>query len=213
MKEFAIPNQIHQYIAEGEHQQQDFKFEISDSCKIARTLSAFANTHGGRLLIGVKDNGKIAGVQSEEERYMMEAAAELYCQPPVPCELRSCTVENKTVLIAEIKEQAEKPVYAKNEEGKYLAYVRVKDENILATPVHLAIWKQADSAEGELLQYTEKEEQLLNLLKERDYLSINQIGKKAGLSRRSVVRLLAKFIRFGIIKQEYHDKQFLFKLV
>ena len=51
---------LHHLIAQGEHQQQDFKYEISDVRKIARTLSAFANTDGGRLLIGVKDNGKIA---------------------------------------------------------------------------------------------------------------------------------------------------------
>ena len=66
---------LHHLIAQGEHQQQDFKYEISDARKIARTLSAFANTEGGRLLIGVKDNGKIAGVRSDEEIYMGEAAA------------------------------------------------------------------------------------------------------------------------------------------
>ena len=37
-------------IAEGENQQLDFKYCISDSRKIARTLSAFANTDGGRIL-------------------------------------------------------------------------------------------------------------------------------------------------------------------
>ena len=58
---------IEELIAQGEHQQLDFKFEVSDSKKIARTLSAFANTDGGRLLIGVKDNGAIAGVRSDEE--------------------------------------------------------------------------------------------------------------------------------------------------
>ena len=69
---------LHRLIAQGEHQQQDFKYEISDARKIARTLSAFANTDGGRLLIGVKDNGKIAGVRSDEEIYMVEAAASRY---------------------------------------------------------------------------------------------------------------------------------------
>ena len=54
---------IYKLIEEGEHQQQDFKFEISDARKIAKSLSAFSNTDGGRLLIGVKDNGKIAGVR------------------------------------------------------------------------------------------------------------------------------------------------------
>ena len=74
---------IYTLIAEGEHVEQDFKYEISDARKIARTLSAFANTQGGRLLIGVKDNGRIAGVRSDEEMYMIEAAAHLYCKPEV----------------------------------------------------------------------------------------------------------------------------------
>ena len=72
MKTLTDTDYIHTLIAEGEHQQQDFKFEISDARKIAKTLSAFANTDGGRLLIGVKDNGRIAGVRSEEEKYMIE---------------------------------------------------------------------------------------------------------------------------------------------
>ena len=57
---------IIEMIAEGEHQQQDFKMRIEDTRKIARTLVAFANTDGGRLLIGVKDNGTVCGVVPEE---------------------------------------------------------------------------------------------------------------------------------------------------
>ena len=45
---------IKNLISQGEHQQLDFKYEISDSKKIARSLVAFANTDGGKLLIGVK---------------------------------------------------------------------------------------------------------------------------------------------------------------
>ena len=47
---------IQKLISEGEHQQLYFKFEIADAHKIARSFVAFANTDGGRLLIGVKDN-------------------------------------------------------------------------------------------------------------------------------------------------------------
>jgi predicted HTH transcriptional regulator len=72
---------IRRLIEQGEHQCLDFKFEISDARKIARSISAFANSNGGVLLIGVKDNGKIAGAQSEEEIYMAEAAAQMYCKP------------------------------------------------------------------------------------------------------------------------------------
>ena len=121
MKRLTDTDYIYTLIAEGEHQQQDFKFEISDACKIAKTLSAFANTEGGRLLIGVKDNGRIAGVRSEEEKYMIEAAAELYCSPTVNYSMQTHQVEGRTILIVQIEESDQKPIYAKDESGKYLA--------------------------------------------------------------------------------------------
>ena len=128
---------IHQLVSEGEHCHQDFKFEISDARKIARSISAFANTEGGRLLVGVKDNGKIAGIRSEEEIYMIEAAANMYCQPKVEIETQTYIVEGRTVLKIEINEANAKPIYALDEENKPKAYIRIADENILATPVHL----------------------------------------------------------------------------
>ena len=89
---------IEALIEQGEHQQLDFKFEVSDSKKIARTLSAFANTDGGRLLIGVKDNGAISGVRSEEEYYMIEAASKMYTHPEVPFTAKRWDVNGKAVL-------------------------------------------------------------------------------------------------------------------
>ena len=50
---------LQRLISEGEHQQQDFKYRVSDARKLARSVSAFANTDGGRLLIGVRDDGHI----------------------------------------------------------------------------------------------------------------------------------------------------------
>ena len=55
--------QLAAWIGEGEHQRQDFKYKITDSAKLARTISAFANTDGGRLLIGVRDDGVLCGVR------------------------------------------------------------------------------------------------------------------------------------------------------
>ena len=72
---------IRNLISGGENQQLDFKYAINDSRKIARSLVAFANTDGGRLLIGVRDNGSIAGIRSDEEMYMVDTAAHLFCRP------------------------------------------------------------------------------------------------------------------------------------
>ena len=191
MKRLTDTDYIYTLIAEGEHQQQDFKFEISDACKIAKTLSAFANTEGGRLLIGVKDNGRIAGVRSEEEKYMIEAAAELYCSPTVNYSMQTHQVEGRTILIVQIEESDQKPIYAKDESGKYLAYLRIKDENILATPVHLRVWQQSGNPLGELIEYTEREHLLLDLLYDYYQLSKIRYCRLAHISRRAAEHLLA----------------------
>jgi len=93
-----LNNYIKNLIKQGEHHQLDFKFEITDSKKIARSLVAFSNTNGGKLLIGVKDNGAIAGVRSDEEYHMVEAAAQMYCKPQIKFESKEWTVDGKTVL-------------------------------------------------------------------------------------------------------------------
>lgn len=212
MKPLTDTDYIRALIAEGEHQQQDFKFEISDARKIAKTLSAFANTDGGRLLIGVKDNGKIAGVRSDEEIYMIEAAIQLYCMPKVGYSMQTYHVEGRSVLVVQIDESEHKPVFAKDESGKSLAYVRIKDENILATPVLLRVWQQSGSPAGELISYTEREQLLLRLLEENDLVSLNRYCRQAHISRRAAEHLLAKFIRYDIVEPVFENHKFYFRL-
>ena len=89
---------IRELIAEGENQKLDFKYCVSDSRKIARTLSAFANTDGGRLLIGVRDNGSIADIRSNEEIYMVDTAAHILCRPVIEYSLRQHVIGGKTIL-------------------------------------------------------------------------------------------------------------------
>ena len=203
---------IHKLVAEGEHCHQDFKFEISDARKIARSISAFANTEGGRLLIGVKDNGKIAGVRSEEEIYMIEAAAQMYCQPQVEIKSQAYVVEGKTVLEVQIDEATIKPVCALDEENKPKAYIRIADENILATPVHLKIWQHHKKKEGALITFTGPEKLLLEELADKGMMTLNQCQKTCRLSRNSTCNLLAKFIRFGLITPVFEGHKFYFQL-
>jgi len=203
---------IRQLVTEGEHCHQDFKFEISDARKIARSISAFANTEGGRLLVGVKDNGKIAGIRSEEEIYMIEAAASMYCQPKVQIETHTYIAEGRTVLKIDIGEASTKPVYALDEENKPKAYIRIDDENILATPVHLKVWQHTKKPEGTLLAFTEKEQRLLDMLAGKKRLTLNQCCRLCKTSRPTMCKLLADFIRFGLVAPVFQGHQFYFKL-
>ena len=213
MKKILTDTQyIHQLVAEGEHEHQDFKFEISDARKIARSISAFANTGGGRLLVGVKDNGKIAGIRSEEEIYMIEAAANMYCQPKVEIETKTYIAEGRTVLEIDIDEATAKPICALDEENKPKAYIRIADENILATPVHLKIWQHHKRKEGALITFTGPEKLLLEELANKGMMTLNQCQKTCRLTRNSICNLLAKFIRFGLITLIFEGHKFYFQL-
>ena len=203
---------IKRLISEGEHCHQDFKFEISDARKIARSISAFANTEGGRLLVGVKDNGKIAGIRSEEEIYMIEAAANMYCQPNMEIQTQTFHVEGKTVLEIRIDEAKEKPVYALDENNHPKAYIRIKDENILATPVHLKVWQHSNKEKGTYFQFTEREQKLLDILKAEKQLTLNQCCKASKINRMTLCNLLADFIRFGLVETVYEAHKFYFIL-
>ena len=201
---------IYKLIEEGEHQQQDFKFEISDARKIAKSLSAFSNTDGGRLLIGVKDNGKIAGVRSEEEIYMIEAAAKLYCQPQVNCQMQIHDIDGHTVLEVIVPPGTTKPYYAKDQTNKCWAYIRIKDENILATPVHLKVWQQEGTPKGSFLHYTEQERLLLDYLTTHPAITLNQYCRLARIPRIKAENTLAKFIRFELIEPIFENHKIIF---
>src|SRR6188768_3112918 len=101
-------------IRQGEGEQLDFKREISSSMRIAKSLSAFANHKGGTLLVGVNDDGTIAGVKAEEERYMLEQAATFFCRPEVHLEIHEWQIKKKTIIEVIIPEGDNKPYYAKD---------------------------------------------------------------------------------------------------
>jgi hypothetical protein len=203
---------IKRLINGGEHQQLDFKFEISDSRKIAKTLVAFSNTDGGKLLIGVKDNGRIAGVRTDEEFFMVQAAADMYCKPIVTFESKRWVIECKTVLEVTIPKGTTMPYLAETEPNKWLAYIRVKDENILATAVHLKVWRNKIHDKGILIEYGEKVKNLLKYLELNPSITISKFCRTAFLPKSAAENILADLIYFGLIEIVYQDKHFLYQL-
>ena len=207
-----LTHYIQNLIAEGEHQQLDFKFEISDARRIARTLVAFANTDGGRLLIGVKDNGTIAGMRSDEEFYMVEAAAKMYCKPPVEFDLKEWTVNGKKVLEIIIRKSISKPHYAAHKDGKWLVYIRVNDQNLLANRVLLKVWEKKKLPKGVFVRFTETEKILLDYLESNEFITLSKFCKISAIPRSKAENILVKFILLKTIRIIFTAQQTLYTL-
>ncbi len=193
-------------IQQGEHQQLDFKFRIDDAKKIARTLSAFANTDGGRLLIGVKDNGKITGVDPSEEIHMIDAAVDMYCKPKLPFESRVWQEDMKLVLEITIQPSAEKPVTSPDEDGKWRVYVRRKDHTLLANKILLNVWKQEKRQNARPEKFGEEETRLLGVIAENEPVTLSKIYRLSDLPKNRVDHLMVLFVCWKLVRMEISEQ-------
>jgi len=199
-------------IEQGEHQTQDFKFEISDSKKIARTLSAFSNTNGGRLLIGVKDNGVPAGIRSYEEIHMLEAAAQMYCKPEVPLKYTEWQIEGKKILEVEIAQNNEALVSATDKNGDLKVFVRINDENILANGIFIMNWEQKKNGRSVDIQYAETEKAFIYNITKHQPINFSQLRKKLNINPAKLNQLILDFMMIDIIKLQITEKGYFYSL-
>lgn len=206
---------LQRVIAEGEHERQDFKYAISDAMKIARSLSAFANHSGGSLLIGVKDNGAIAGVRNEEDIYVVEQAAELYCRPAQHLEFTALRADEGAVVIrATIEPAATLPVEARDPDGRWQAYYRVADENIVADPLMVSAWRRKYAPEPLSLMLTDAQRAIIDLLRSQGASSLRRIALNARISQASAREIVTTLAAMDILTFTFHHptRRFLISL-
>lgn len=195
------PYHIRQLILEGEGVSLDFKKTITSCPKIAKTLVAFANNKGGQLLIGVNDKGEVKGVRSEEEeKYMLNKAAHIFCRPALELTFEEVYIDDKIVLVANIPEGDLKPHYSLGEDNKWWVYVRIKDQSLLASKIMVNVLKAQAKETGIFIQYSDIEKEILAYLEAHARLTFPDFGKIFGLSRRKAERIMVNLILSGLIR-------------
>lgn len=189
-------------VAEGEHERQDFKYLISDAAKIARSISAFANHSGGSLLIGVKDNGVIAGVRNEEDIYVVEQAAQFYCRPAQNVEFTAFTADDGAMVIrAEVAAAVNRQVMARHADGTWQAYFRVADENILAPDLMMRAWKRRAAGRSAIVRLTAEQRSLLACIEEAgdDGAEFDELTRGARMSEAAAGDAVADLYAIGVV--------------
>ena len=205
-------NSLEQLIQEGEHDQQDFKYKISDSRKIARTLSAFSNCNGGRILIGVKDNGQIAGVKDEDDIYMIESASQLFLNPPIDVTVEAHHITGEVIWEISVSEGKKKPYLVEEREGM-VAYYRDVDENFVANAVLIEIWRQEQASISKRpVEFSDNERKLIDYLKVYPNVSVSKASKVMGVWRWTAVETIARLIRWKVLNWNQEKGKFYYSL-
>ena len=117
-------------ILSGESLNVEFKERIPDkSIRYMKTVVAFANGSGGKLIFGVEDGTrKIIGVETEQVFRDMDSIANAIsdsCAPEIIPDISLQSAEGKTLIVVEVPEGRHRPYYVKSLGRDEGVYVRV----------------------------------------------------------------------------------------
>ena len=114
----------------GESKNIECKVTLPDkSEKYMKTIVAFANTQGGKLVVGVDDKThEIVGVENDILFQLMDGIANAVsdsCMPQIIPDIEPQTVDEKTVIIVSVEAGKNRPYYLKSKGKENGTYIRV----------------------------------------------------------------------------------------
>lgn len=175
-------------IKQGEGLTVEFKRIIDSPYKIAKTISSFANTSGGTLLIGIGNDGAIMGVTSElNELQKLERAAGELVETPLHILFSTENLDGKKILRVEIEESPDKPHYAVNEKHQRIIYIRIKDKSV---PIPKLLIQGESDVDTEKLLSTRHVKSLISYLKSTDTVTARAFSRIINTSEKRAERML-----------------------
>ena len=102
--------ELTELIEKGEDSFTEFKEEKVHSNDLAAEIVAFANTEGGKILLGLSDNKEIKGVTNpDKEMLRVENISRNNCEPPLTVNIEKIKINKEIVLCISIPKGPERP--------------------------------------------------------------------------------------------------------
>jgi predicted HTH transcriptional regulator len=203
-------------VRQGEGFQLEFKLKATHPEKIVREMVAFANSGGGKLLVGIADDKSIQGVKfGEEEEFVLTRAIEKYCHPQIPYSLEKLVLpDEREVLIYTIAPSENKPHYVRPEQpetpGK--VYVRVEDRTVQASKEMREVLKGERKQRGYRFQFGEKEKMLMQYLGLHPFITVDGFASLAAIPRQAASRTLVLLVLANVLAiQPEEEEDFFFR--
>ena len=191
------PQQLAYCIAQGEGSRLEFKQRVPAPTRVAKEVVAFANTHGGQLLIGVEDDAKVTGVKdATEEEYALLQAIEQCTDPPVALETARVRISRKRdVILVNVRESTQKPHFVRDPAtDRRIAYIRLEDKSVEASREARRLMRQRPDRDI-LIRIGEKEHILLRHLACHERITVRQFSRLAGIPRAMASQTLVHLTR------------------
>ncbi len=195
--------ELDRLVALGEGLYLEFKRRVPQDERIAREVIALANTQGGRILLGVGDDGQIVGVDdATEEEFVLRRALAGRCRPPVEYTTERIPVApRRDVILVHVPESSRKPhvLVSNNGEGEEAAYVRTGEMSVEAGPESVRLMREEHGTRGATFEFGEKEMLLMRYLEDYARVTVDQFARMAGVSAERASDTLVNLTQAGIL--------------
>jgi len=115
------PSELKEIVDRGEGLHTDFKAALSSPDELAKDLVAFANTDGGRLVVGVADDRTVVGIPDlDAAQRLVDNVAFNNCDPPTTVLQETVAVDGRSVLVVRVPRGDQRPY--RTSRGRY--YIR-----------------------------------------------------------------------------------------
>lgn len=205
-------DELRRLVAQGEGSRLEFKRKANFPEKIIKEIAAFANTEGGKLLIGVDDDGTLAGVKyPEEEVHAIEQALAKYCKPAVIFEKEIIGLNSKKFIVQfdiplsdkrphRIVTAVEKDNPTQRGGREEETYVRYKDMSVKASREVREIIRRSKQGKNIKFTYGTHESLLIKYLEENKTITLSQFCRVAKLNKFIASRKLVTLVLAQVLK-------------
>ncbi len=179
-------------IEQGESKTIEFKEKMPSNISIAKTVIAFSNTSGGKLIMGIRDDKEIVGINEKDIFDLQDKIISLIvdsCYPNILPEIYTINIEDKLILVIEIFRGNLLPYSLKNKGKIDSVYMRIgasnrlTDANMLAELQRQRVHRGFDEEEN-----FEFDIKSLNL--ESIYSEFEKIGKHCDIDKLKNLKLV-----------------------
>lgn len=171
---------------EDESSTLEFKREIPQNDQIVKSVIGFCNQNGGRLIVGVEDNGTIVGINPEEAASAIESMSKsIYdaSTPPILPLVYTQTIHDKTLLVIEVSSGTNKPYYRKSEGLEKGTYIRLGPTTMKASVDLIEELKwQARGKSFDMMPIYSSSENDLNHEKIKRFIALRKTDRKARIT-------------------------------
>lgn len=93
-----IKEELYNIIKAGEDSRNQYELLFNSPDALAAEITAFANSNGGRIIVGVRNNGEIVGIEPQEVDRLNQMISNVCSQkisPPLSVETENIKIDDK----------------------------------------------------------------------------------------------------------------------